>query len=167
MHEWREVRDLRIEAVSDPAATIAFLSTREEELARDDAFWQRRAADASLSDQAAQFIAAAADRWVGTATVLLREPGTRNHLGHEITVPRADVVGVYLAPEHRGTGILPRLFDEIGTWVADRGIDALHLDVHAENVRAQTAYRKAGFVPTGVTFTSTIGPEIEMRRGLG
>lgn len=166
LHEWREVRDLRIEAVSDPAAAIAFLSTRDQELTRDDAFWQRRAADASLGEQAAQFIAAIGDRWVGTATVLLREPGTRNHLGHEVTESRAEVVGVYVAPEHRGTGIPDLLFDEIGAWVAERAIDALHLDVHAENARAQAAYRRAGFVPTGATFTSTIGPEIEMRRAL-
>lgn len=170
LHEWREVRDLRVEAVSDPVAGIAFLSTREDELARDDAFWRGRAAAAALSDEAAQFIAEAADdgslTWVGTATVLIRAVGSRNHLGLEVTDPRADVVGVYLAPEHRGTGILGRLFDEVAEWVAERGIGALHLDVHAENRRAQAAYHKAGFVPTGVTFTSTIGPEIEMRRSL-
>lgn len=168
LHEWREVRDLRVEAVGDPAAAIAFLSTRDEELARDDAFWQSRTAAAALSEEAAQFVAIAAAgeaaRWIGTATVLLRAVGTRNHLGIEITAPRADVVGVYLAPSHRGTGTLARLLDEIAGWAADRGLGALHLDVHADNLRAQAAYRKAGFGPTGVTFTSTIGPEIEMRR---
>lgn len=168
LHEWREVRDLRIEAVGDPAAAIAFLSTREEELARDDAFWQGRTAGAALGEDAAQFVAiAGADataRWVGTATVLLRAVGSRNHLGVEITEPRADVVGVYLAPAHRGAGILDLLFRQIADWAAERGIGALHLDVHADNLRAQAAYRKSGFAPTGVTFTSVIGPEIEMRR---
>jgi ribosomal protein S18 acetylase RimI-like enzyme len=31
----------------------------------------------------------------------------------------------------------------------DRGADELTLDVHAENHRAQGAYRKVGFVATG------------------
>lgn len=164
LHEWAEVRDLRIEAVSDPQASIAFLSTRADELARDEAFWRERAAGAALGETAAQFVAVAGGRWVGTATVILREPGTRDHLDREVDRTRADVVGVYLAPPHRGTGILARLFDQIDAWVADRGVDALHLDVHVDNLRAQAAYRKAGFLPTGVTFTSSIGPELEMRR---
>ena len=164
LHEWRDVRTLRIEAVSDPAASIAFLTTREEELARDDAFWRERTAGAALSDEAAQFVAIVDDRWVGTATVLLRVPGTRDHLGREIVEPRADVVGVYLAPDQRGKKILDALFDVAAEWVAARGVDALTLDVHRDNARARAAYSKTGFVATGVTFTSSIGPELEMRR---
>jgi hypothetical protein len=48
-----EIRDLRIEAVGDPAASIAFLSTVEQERAHDEVFWRERAAGASLSDEAA------------------------------------------------------------------------------------------------------------------
>ncbi|GAA3624915.1 hypothetical protein GCM10022200_04010 [Microbacterium awajiense] len=58
LHEWRQVRALRIEAVSDPDAGIAFLSTRDEELARDEAFWRDRTAGAALGFNAAQFVAA-------------------------------------------------------------------------------------------------------------
>ncbi len=166
LHEWREVRDLRLQAVSDPAASIAFLTTREEELARDEAFWRQRAAGAALGDTSAQFVAIADGHWVGTATVLLRERGTRDHLGREVEAPRADIVGVFLAAAHRGTGILRQLFEAAAAWAADHRVDALTLDVHVDNARAQAAYRTAGFVPTGVTFTSAIGPELEMRRAL-
>lgn len=165
LHEWREVRDLRIEAVSDPAASMAFLSTRAEELSREDAFWRGRAAGGALGETAAQFVAVTSDDdWVGTVTVLLREIGTRDHLDRVVEQARADVVGVYLAPAYRGQGVLADLFAAAADWAHEQGAEALTLDVHADNARAHAAYRKLGFSPTGVTFTSSIGAELEMRR---
>jgi ribosomal protein S18 acetylase RimI-like enzyme len=162
--EWREIRDLRIDAVGDPAASIAFLSTVDQERAHDEAFWRERAAGASLSDEAAQFIADDEGRWVGTVTVLLRAAGTADHLGRPVADARADVVGVYVAPSQRGSGVLGRLVDAAAAWAADRGADQLTLDVHVDNHRAQGAYRKLGFAATGETFTSVIGPEMIMVR---
>ncbi|GAA2014881.1 GNAT family N-acetyltransferase [Microbacterium ulmi] len=164
LEEWREVRRLRVEAVSDPDAAIAFLSTAADEQARDAAFWQERTAGAALSDAAAQFVAIVDDTWVGTATVLVRAPGEQDHLDRDVAHRRADVVGVYVAPRHRGSGILALLFDAIADWARARDVDALTLDVHAHNARAQAAYRKTGFLPTGETLASTIGPELVMRR---
>ena len=43
-----------------------------------------------------------------------------------------------------------------------RARDRIHLDVHRDNLRAQAAYRRAGFEPTGETFSGPIGPEIVM-----
>lgn len=162
--EWREIRDLRIETVGDPAASIAFLSTVEQERAHDEGFWRDRAAGASLSDEAAQFIADDDGRWVGTVTVLLRDAGTTDHLGRPVTDARADLVGVYVASSHRGSGVLGRLVEAAAAWAAARGAAQLTLDVHAENHRAQGAYRKLGFVATGETLTSVIGPELVMVR---
>ncbi|WP_240191267.1 GNAT family N-acetyltransferase [Microbacterium hominis] len=164
MPEWRQVRDLRIEAVGDPAASIAFLTTTEQERARDESFWRERAAGAAIGADAAQFIADDGGRWVGTVTVLLREPGASDHLDRAVTASRADLVGVYVAPSHRGTGLLGRLVDAAHDWALDRGAEALTLDVHVDNARAQAAYRRLGFVPTGETFSSAIGAEIVMRR---
>ncbi len=166
LHEWREVRDLRIEAVGDPDASIAFLTTTAEELARGDDFWRARTAGAAMGESGAQFVAIVDEAWVGSATVLLREPGSRNHLGEVVAVRRADVVGVYLSPAHRGRGILGELFAAVAEWSSAQGVDALMLDVHTENARARAAYGRIGFTPTGVTFTSVIGPELEMRRPL-
>lgn len=164
--EWRRVRDLRIEALSDPDAGIAFLSTLEEERTRDDAFWQLRAADGAASDHAAQFVAVAGadERWAGTVTVLLRPAGTVDHTGRVVENPRADVVGVYVAPALRGAGTIDALLDAAAEWAGERGFPRLDLDVHAGNVRAQAAYRRCGFVPTGEEFTGPIGPEIGMVR---
>lgn len=164
--EWQRVRDLRVEAVSDPAAPIAFLTTREEELARDDAFWRARAANAATGDQAAQFIGEIDDEWVATATVLVRPAGVIDHTGRTVYTTRADVVGVYVRADRRGTGIIDALLDAAAAWTAHLGLSRLTLDVHADNARAQAAYRRAGFVPTGVTLTGRIGPELEMARAL-
>ncbi len=111
-----------------------------------------------------KFIADDGGRWVGTVTVLLREPGASDHLDRAVTASRADLVGVYVAPSHRGTGLLGRLVDAAHDWARDRGAEALTLDVHVDNARAQAAYRRLGFVPTGETFSSAIGAEIVMRR---
>ncbi len=164
--EWERVRGLRIEAVSDPHASIAFLSTREQELEHDDAFWRERAAEAAAGDDAAQFVAAVADDWVGTATVLVRPAGVVDHTGRTVYISRADVVGVYVRAEHRGSGLIDALLDAAAAWAAERGQTRLSLDVHVDNARAQAAYRRAGFVPTGVTFTGPIGRELEMVRSL-
>lgn len=160
------VRRLRIEAVGDPAASIAFLSTPEQERAHDDEFWRRRAADAAEGDDAAQFVAEAGDEWVGTATVLVRATGTTDHTGRRVYTSRADVVGVYVRPSHRGSGVIDALFDAAADWAAGLGLGRLTLDVHVDNARAQSAYRRNGFVPTGETFTGSIGPEMVMARVL-
>ena len=162
--EWREIRDLRIEAVGDPAAEIAFLTTVAQERAHDDDFWRHRAAGASLSDSAAQFIAEDGSGWVGTVTVLLREEGTADHVGRAVSHARADIVGVYVSPRQRGTSLLGRLVDAAAEWAEERGVPELSLDVHRDNARARAAYRRLGFVPTGETFVSTIGPELVLVR---
>ncbi|QPE05821.1 GNAT family N-acetyltransferase [Microbacterium schleiferi] len=167
LHEWEAVRALRIRATGDPDAGVAFLTSREEELARDDSFWQARTAGGALGENAAQFVAiAGGGRWIGTVTVLLRAPGEIDHLGHPLTAPRADIVGVYIDPDHRGQGVLSELVDVASAWAKAGGHGALTLDVHQNNARAQRAYARLGFAPTGVTFVSTIGPELEMRRAI-
>jgi RimJ/RimL family protein N-acetyltransferase len=164
--EWREIRALRLRAVGDPDAAIAFLTSLAEELARTDEFWRERAAGAALSDDAAQFVAVDGSRWIGTVTVLLRRAGDEDHLGRDVIAPRADIVGVYLVPAARGRGVLGELLAAAGRFAAERGADALHLDVHVDNARARTAYRKLRFEPTGETFTSSIGEELVMRMPL-
>lgn len=167
LHEWENVRDLRIRATADPDAGIAFLTTAAQERARDDEFWRERALGGALGENAAQFVATADEVWIGTVTVLLRTAGERDHLGATLAEDRADIVGVYIDPDHRGRGILGALVTAAEQWAAERGHAALTLDVHRDNERAQRAYRSLGFVPTGATFTSVIGPELEMRRAVG
>ncbi len=90
--EGARVRALRLRAVSDPAASIAFLTTFEQELERDQAFWDERAAGGANGDSAAMFVAESGDDWIGTCTVLVRRAGDLDHTGRRVTADRADVV---------------------------------------------------------------------------
>lgn len=164
--EWQRVRDLRLDAVRDPAASIAFLHSYEAEAAHPDEFWQNRAAGGAEGDAVAQFVAESAGEWIGTLSVLRREPGSQDHHGRPVQTPRADVVGVYVRPEHRGQGVVDALLEAGAEWVRGLGGNSLALDVHVENVRAQAAYRRAGFADTGLRFTGSIGAEMEMARPL-
>ncbi|WP_102192152.1 GNAT family N-acetyltransferase [Microbacterium aurantiacum] len=164
--DWARVRDLRLDAVRDPDAAIAFLRSFETEAAHPDEFWQQRAALGSAGDAVAQFIAEAAGEWIGTVTVIRWELGASDHHDREVTEPRGDVVGVYVRPGQRGAGIVDALLNAAADWASTLGDGALTLDVHVDNARAQAAYRRAGFVDTGLRFTGAIGPELEMRRAL-
>lgn len=164
--EWQAVRELLLESTSDPDANIAFLETPAQVAARSEQFWRERAELAAGSETAAQFVAVVDDAWVGSLSVLVRATGQTDHLGRFVDDRRADVVGVYVNPAHRGTGAIDLLLAAAAEWVTSLGLTRLSLDVHRDNPRAQGAYRRAGFVPTGETFTSVIGPEIVMARPL-
>ena len=103
---------------------------------------------------------------MGSVTVIAQRAGSLDYHGRPVERSRATVVGVYVRGEQRGSGLIDRLLDATAQWARDLGFDELTLGVHAENARAQGAYRRAGFVPSGVTFESSIGPELEMVRHL-
>jgi ribosomal protein S18 acetylase RimI-like enzyme len=165
--DWRRARDLRLDALRDEAAGIAFLETYERAAAEPDAFYQGRTAGAAAGDDVAQFAAVDGGAWVGSVTVLAQRAGATDYHGRTVERDRATVVGVYVRGEQRGSGLVDRLLEAAAQWARDLGFDELALGVHADNGRAQGAYRRAGFVPSGVTFASSIGPEIEMVRRLG
>jgi RimJ/RimL family protein N-acetyltransferase len=164
--EWAAVRALRLESTSDPDAGIAFLETPEQVAVRPDAFWRERAETAATSETAAQFVAVVDDVWVGSLSVLIRATGQKDALGRYVDDRRADVVGVYVNPDHRGKGAVDALLAAAAAWAADLGLDRISLDVHRDNLRAARAYRRAGFAPTGETYSSSIGPQIVMARPL-
>ena len=50
------VRSIRLEALTDPVADIAYLETRAEAESRPDEYWRERTAGAALSGTAAQLL---------------------------------------------------------------------------------------------------------------
>ncbi|MHC2998730.1 GNAT family N-acetyltransferase [Microbacterium sp. HJ5] len=160
------LRALRLEALTDPAAGIAFLETYDEAAARGRDFWDARAIGAALSGSSAQFIAEVGAAWVGTVTILVPEPGTPDYFGRVREEGTALAVAVYVSPGHRGRGILEELVAAGSEWARHQGCDRLLLDVHQENGRAQAAYRRLGFTPTGGTIDGQNGRELEMSRAL-
>ncbi|MEU1052959.1 GNAT family N-acetyltransferase [Streptomyces sp. NPDC005876] len=151
--EWTAVRELALRMLRDPAAPIAFLDTYEQAAARPDSFWQRRAAGgAEGSDLVRQIIAEGpGGAWLGTVTVLIEEPGMRDWAGLPVERRQGHLVGVFVRPEWRGSGLVKALFAAGLDWAWERRVERVRLLVHEDNARAQGLYRKVGFVPSGVT----------------
>lgn len=162
--EWPQVKQLRLEALRDPVAHLAFLETLEEGLARPDELWQKRARDGAVSDRVCNVMAVAGDAPVGQVVVLITPAREADYMGTTADHPRAGLVGVYIRPEHRGAGLIGRLCDAAAAWAADHGIEALGLYVNEDNARAIAAYRKCGFDLTGGRYVTSHGVDLEMTR---
>ncbi len=153
--EWQQIRELRLAALQDPVAHLAFLETYEVAAERPDSFWQERAAGAAEDGPGAvrQFVAEAPDgRWVGTVSVLVERAGTETFFDDAPEVEQTHVVGVFVRDEARGTGVIDALFEAAAEWswsLTGPRIERVRLYVHADNVRAQAVYRRLGYVPTG------------------
>jgi GNAT superfamily N-acetyltransferase len=148
--DWQRVRELRLAALQDPLAHIAFLDTYEDAAARPDEFWQQRAAGGPT---ARQFVAEASDgRWSGSVTVLVEKAGDTSVFGVPIEVDQAHLVGVFVRPDHRGTGLAQDLFAAAVAWARTEATPLatrIRLYVHQDNSRAEAFYRKLGFARTG------------------
>ncbi|WP_374982482.1 GNAT family N-acetyltransferase [Streptomyces fradiae] len=154
--EWREVRRLRLDALRDPVAPLAFLDTYEDAVARPDAYWRERTERAAEgSGTACQFVAVAPDgRWVGSVTALVERRGADVPFGEAPESDQTHLVGVYVRPEVRGTGLAPRLLASAVRWswtLRDPVVARARLYVHERNGRAAALYRRVGFEPTGRT----------------
>jgi len=155
--EWALVKELRLAALRDPAAPIAFLETYEQSAAQPDAFWQGRALSGSEdgNGEVRQFVAVAPDgRWDGSVTVLIERPEAQPRFGEAAEIHQAHVVGVFVRPEARGRGLAEELFRAGMDWAWSLGeprIERVRLYVHEDNARAAAFYRRIGFTPTGET----------------
>ncbi|MET9558231.1 GNAT family N-acetyltransferase [Streptomyces sp. NPDC006645] len=152
--EWARARELRLEALRDPAAPVAFLETYEDSVRRPDSFWRERTERAARGTSARQFVAEPADgEWVGSVVVLVERRGATDALGGVSAYDQAHLVAVYVRPEHRGFGVLKELFDAATGWawsLEEPRVERVRLYVDERNGRARAAYRKLGFEPTGV-----------------
>ena len=138
------MRALRLEMLADAAS-------------RSHADYAARIASVSAGTGTAQFVADPGGRLVGHAggTVAPGEPG--------LTV----VYAVYVTPHWRGTGLLGALVEAVAAWSRACGRPELMLEVVVGNDRAYRAYRRLGFVDTGVRVPHpTVGAltELQMRR---
>ncbi|MCB8907804.1 MULTISPECIES: GNAT family N-acetyltransferase [unclassified Streptomyces] len=152
--EWERARELRLAALRDPVAHLAFLETYEASVQRPDSFWQERAEGASETGDGTvrQFVAEASDgTWVGTISLLVERPSDEVRFGEPAKVGQTHIVGVYVRPEVRGTGVIDALF-RAGvewSWSLAEPVERVRLYVHEDNARAAAFYRRFGFVATG------------------
>ncbi|MFE0459864.1 GNAT family N-acetyltransferase [Kitasatospora sp. NPDC058965] len=153
--DWPKVKELRLAALQDPVAAIAFLDTYEQAAARPDEFWQQRAAGTGGGLTSRQFIAEQADGWwIGSVSVLIEQTGSGDVFGGAVEQDQAHLVGVFVRPEGRGTGVARELFEAATAFARGFGeppISRVRLFVHQDNQRAEAFYRKLGFVRTGHT----------------
>ncbi|MFJ6385391.1 GNAT family N-acetyltransferase [Kitasatospora sp. NPDC092039] len=170
IEDWQQARDLRLEALLDPVAAVAFLETHEQAVTRPEEFWQDRTTRAATDPHVAQFVAEAEDgRWLGSMTALVERSGGAGALeGDVVEVDQAHVVAVYVRPEARGTGLALDLIRTVQEWawsLTEPRIERVRLFVHEDNPRAEALYRKAGFEPSGVVLSvpgDQRGREVEL-----
>lgn len=130
-HDWERLRDARLRALaSDPDA---FLQTFEQAQTFPDEHWQERARP---SNDQVTFVHESSDAFDGmvTAFVTDEEPGT-SHL-----------VGMWVAPELRGSGVAAELVACIVAWSRECALERVILSVEGSNMRAAGLYEKCGFV---------------------
>jgi ribosomal protein S18 acetylase RimI-like enzyme len=129
--EWEASRDVRLRALAD--APDAFCSTLERERGFDDETWKSRL------ERAETLFAWDGDVVSGTAT---GKPDPHEDGGREI-------VAMWVAPEHRSTGIASALIAALVESARSQGASAVALWVAGDNDRARRAYESSGFVLTG------------------
>lgn len=107
-----------------------FGSALSRELAFDEAEWRRRA------QRPVTFLASRGPRDVGIVGV------------HEFNGSWT-VVGMWIAPDARGTGVVDALMDACETAARQAGADAIVLGVMEDNTAGCRAYHRLGFRPIG------------------
>jgi len=150
--EWRAVKELRLAALQDPVAYMAFMETYEDAAGRPDRFWQERAVGAAGEARERQQMVAEmpGGRWVGSVTVLVERAGATSVFGDVADVRQGHLVAVYVRPEMRGRGLTEQLFTHALEWAWEvAGVEQVRLFVDERNRRAEAFYRKFGFAPTG------------------
>lgn len=152
--EWVKVKELRIAALKDPAAPVAFLETLSGAEAQPDEFWQGRTRRGSEGRAIRQFVAEASDgRWDGSATLMVEEAGVDDLFEGVVERAQGHLVGVFVRAEQRGTGLTEALFSAALDWawsLEESALERVRLFVHEKNPRAQAFYRRYGFQPSGV-----------------
>jgi GNAT superfamily N-acetyltransferase len=136
--EWAAYRQVRLAALAE--APYAFSSTLAGESARDDAFWQDRAAHGIP-----MFIAWQDGEPAGLAGAFV-VPDAELPPG----VPRAwHLVSMWVSPAARGSGLAERLVQAVADAARADGATRLILWVTDVNERARAFYGRMGFQPTG------------------
>lgn len=156
--DWRDLRALRLEMLSDTPRAYAETLAHARSLAEEE--WRMRALR-SQNPHSTQLVAVdgRTGRWAGTMAGYVDEhDGTRRTL----------LVGVYVSPAQRGGTLARALLAAVEEWAAGEG-DRLFLNVHEDNARAIAFYESCGFRRTGSTHPYVLDAserEVEMVKDL-
>jgi len=133
--DWAAWRELRLEALCD--TPIGFVQTVEQALSMDEPAWRRRMVQVPCN-------------------VLIRRGGRPVAMASGLRYDGTPfLMTVYVTPDARGRGLLGELVEAVAAWAGG----PLSLEVHQDNARAITAYRRLGFVDTGERRPYPLGPD--------
>ncbi len=127
--EWQTFRDVRLASLAD--APSAFGSRHADWVGASEERWRSR-----LTDVPFTVVALSQGRGVGVVSGAPSES-------------QVELISMWVAADHRGTGLAGRLIGEVVAWAESRGLDTV-LMVRDDNARAIRAYERAGFVDLGV-----------------
>ena len=139
--EWRELRDLRLEALQD--SPDAFWTLYEEAVDRSDAEWHEWTTfpcHVALED----------GRLVGMVAAF----------AHEDDPTTAELIAMFVTPAARGRGIASALVDAQLAWARAEGFERVSLMVNVEQGSAFRLYERCGFRDTGQRSQLRDGPGV-------
>ena len=127
--DWMRLRDARLRALAtDPGA---FLVTLDEAQKFPDERWRERAVQTESNVTFVYERANAFDAMVGA---FFRDDPASVYL-----------VGMWVAPDLRGSGVARQLVERVVAWARGRGCSQVVLSVEGNNGRAARFYEKCGF----------------------
>jgi ribosomal protein S18 acetylase RimI-like enzyme len=129
---------VRLRALQDTPS--AFGSTYARESQFTDADWQQRAANL-CTPRSIGYLARDEKDYCGIAVAFLKEQSPQH----------AELMSMWVAPEHRRSGTGRLLVNAIESWARSCGAHTLQLMVARDNLAAITFYQRLGFSQTGRT----------------
>ncbi len=131
-------KEVRLRALQDTPS--AFGSTYARESQFSDADWQSRAANL-CTPRSIGFLAHHHKEYCGIAAAFLNEQSPQH----------AELMSMWVAPDHRRTGTGRLLVDAIESWARGCGAHTFQLMVTNSNLAAISFYQRLGFTQTGRT----------------
>jgi GNAT superfamily N-acetyltransferase len=133
-----DYKAVRLRALLDTPNAFGSTYTRESQFS--DADWQQRAANL-YTPRSIGYLAHYLDAYCGLAAAFLKDQNPQH----------AELVGMWVAPEHRRTGTGRLLVEAIESWARTAGARTLQLMVTSVNPTAIAFYQRLGFTATGRT----------------
>ena len=140
--DWQDFRDVRLASLAD--APHAFGAKLADWVEAGEDRWRARLADVPFT-----VVARSEGQGVGVVSGV----STGEHV---------ELISMWVAPAHRGTGLAGRLVAEVVAWAAAQEQDT-YLMVRDDNVRAIRAYERAGFSDLGIPEGHLTGAPPERR----
>jgi GNAT superfamily N-acetyltransferase len=127
--DWEVLRDTRLRALAD--SPEAFLESVEQAWAFPESLWRERA---TPDDKRACFLQ---DEESGMVSCFISDDPANVFL-----------VGMWVAPVMRGTGVARELVESVIDWASEHGAARVCLSVEPGNDRAARLYERCGFAET-------------------